>query len=196
MIHPVRKAAANASRNHRRALLVAFLVIVLILGAVFVWLYRRCGDMVFLAPGTVIREAIAAPRWKTVVATDVLGAGVVEYRERYWESLFAFESAFRWRRPDGQVLDYGVWSHGARLTRQVEVRATTDHRSVWVVARDKNAVIASLDTITGRFIGENWLAMDPSLPVHAQERAAQQHGQPGHPSWATPNGGILLAESR
>ena len=64
-----------------------------------------------------------------------------------------------------------------------------------MVARDMNAVIASLDTITGRFIGENWLAMDPSLPVHAQERAAQQHGQPGHPSWATPNGGILLAES-
>ncbi len=88
-------------------------------------------------------------------------------------------------------------AYNAGNLKDNEHQATESYAGIWVVARDQNRVVCSLDTTEGRFIGENWLIMDPRVPLLEQEREAQRAGQEsGHPFWATPDGGVLLAQAQ
>ncbi|MHB1458677.1 MAG: hypothetical protein ACYC0V_17350 [Armatimonadota bacterium] len=153
-----------------------------------------------------MKELLVGNRWNTIVEVTIPGHGAVRVKERWWKTRLQYEYSLQWYISTGNSLDYFIWTGGNRITQQMEIRTSKDHAKVWLVARGvgeleprtgrydpaRDHVIASLDTRTGAFIGENGVIMDPRLPLEEQEAAGMQRGQPGQPGWATSHGGILL----
>lgn len=157
---------------------VGVVALVLVAGAAcLVLMGRRKGAVL---PGTVLCSA------------RVPGYVVVELREAdYPPHVKLWLYTCRWVPPGGKPRDYLVFTSSTRW-RRVEIRWDEEHRNVFVVVGGSH-VAASLAVDTGRFIGENGLVMDPAVPLERQERAGISGGQPGHPAWARPGRGVLLA---
>lgn len=94
----------------------------------------------------------------------------------------------RWYRPDG-MREYLV--SDSPDVPHVDIRATRDRRGVWLVEPGWGTV-ASLDRQTEEVLDANGLVMDWRLSLKAQGR--QDAEQKEYPAWATPTGGVLLAE--
>src|SRR5688500_2275704 len=67
---------------------------------------------------------------------------------------------------------------------ELEVRIRADSQAIWLVARDRQEVVATLDLISGQFTGGGGTLYD--------SRAEQSTKGPIRVSWASLNGGKLL----
>lgn len=152
---------------------------------------------------SIAEELLIEPRWYTLGEAALPRHGIVRIRERWWKTHLQHEYSLQWQTTGGECHSYLIWRGGNRVAQTAEIRASRGYARVWLVTHDTGDldpksgrydpalahVIASLDTRTGAFIGENGVTMDPSLPLGNQEPAGMQLGQP---RWADPNGGILL----
>jgi len=169
-----------------------------------------------------IRDFFRPPQWETLIWAALPDNSVVEYRYRRLGSR-ATEFSFRWQPPQaalfGGIHDYymGRWTDGG-APRHLELRATKDYQKIWLIwtfevegmdagpgppnvphATFENGYLpgpvkAALDTETGRFVNRFLEIIDPSLPRHRQRPGVKIIDPSDWPVWATPDGGILLAE--
>lgn len=138
--------------------------------------------------------------WVTNLSADVPEHGKLIFKQTYGGYIYDLTYyCLRWEKPSGQVAEYCIWIGGNGLGRIYELRATSDYNRVWIVAHDDyqpDHVIASLDLKAERFINENGILLDPKLPLDKQEETGWKNGQLGHPSWATPDGGTIIAQNK
>jgi hypothetical protein len=90
-----------------------------------------------------------------------------------------------------------VFEHGDPPWPDIELRANRDHTRVWLVEQDlEDRVIASLDLATGEFKDVNGQVRDGRKSLREQAAESGDGDLHGPATWASPNGGELLAHYR
>lgn len=201
-------------RRARLAWQVVGSVSLIALGVVLLFSFVQYPDLFFRVPVGAVRDHFHPPPWETLLSADLPGNGMVEFRHKVRLERTRVDHSIRWYAPTHSVFDYALGSGRHSLARHPELHATKDYKRIWIVDREwatshrerasesdwaedpafVKGIKATLDTTTGECISPQLTIVDASLPLNEQLGAAKMVESGDFPNWATPDGGILLAE--
>jgi hypothetical protein len=120
-------------------------------------------------------------------AVPLPGGGSVEYRNQSPRThSFGPSDTTKllvWKNPRGRERQYQIGMTGAGY-RGLELRGRDDGGAIWLIATDRNQVVATLDLANGQFTDEDGGVID--------SRREQSTEMAGHPKWATLSSGRVL----
>jgi hypothetical protein len=146
-----------------------------------------------------------APRYITAIYAVLPNGDEIEYGWlKTWvdtplrSGYLNYWSFLRWRHDRSVRTHLVFFSYEQPVSEDIEMRATTDYRGVWLVdvgGPEEKGVVATLDLASGKFMDVNGESPNVNLPLQQQAGTGPRTMLP-YPKWADVHTGKIIGRWR